>query len=153
MGDYNTQQPYIASYIILRKENKIAFVLRNKTSWMNGYYGLPSGKVEKDENFSQAAVREALEEVGVRIKLSDLKFVHLLQRFEPPGPNSLWVDAIFEADKYEGEPYNAEPEVHSELAWLDPKNLPENVIPSVKFLIEQIEAGNTYSEFGWASKT
>lgn len=56
---YATATPYIASFVILRKAGKIAFVLREHTKWMNGYYGLPSGKVEKNEAFSAAAIREA----------------------------------------------------------------------------------------------
>jgi len=38
---------------------------------------------------------------------------------------------------------------YSELAWLDVNNLPENVIPSVKFVIENIAAGKQFSEYGW----
>ena len=41
---YDTQAPFIAAFVILRRENTVAFVLRSHTSWMNGFYGLPSGK-------------------------------------------------------------------------------------------------------------
>lgn len=143
---YNTATPYIASYVILRKNGKIAFVLRENTAWMNGYYGLPSGKVENGETYLQAAVREAKEEAGVDIKAADLQPVHTIHRKEP---EMTWVDVYFEATKWQGEPYNAEPHVHSELAWLDPKKLPKNVISSVKYALEQIEAGVTYAEYGW----
>lgn len=143
---YDTAQPYIASYLILRKDDKIAFVLRSNTSWMNDYYGLVSGKVEKGESYLQAAVREGKEEAGVVIDQKDLSHVLTMHRLE--GEDNHWVDVFFEPSKYEGEPYNAEPHMHSALAWLDPKNLPENVIPSVRFAIEQIEKGNVYCEYG-----
>jgi 8-oxo-dGTP diphosphatase len=126
----------------------MAFVLRSNTSWMNGFYGLPSGKVEKGESFSLAAAREALEEIGIKIKPAKLKFVHVAQRKEG-GKASDWVDIFFEAVEYEGEVVNAEPDVHSEVVWFDPANLPEKIIPSLKFAVEQIEAGKMYSEFGW----
>lgn len=145
MTKYDTSTPYIASYLIIRRKGKIAFVLRTNTGWMNNYYGLPSGKVEIGENFSLAVIREGLEEIGVKVKLEDLKFVHLMHRKEETD----WVDAYFEAVKYEGEPYNAEPDIHGEMVWLDPKNLPDNVVPSVKQAIEQIDSGNFYSEYGW----
>lgn len=41
---------------------------------MDGYFGVPAGKVEYHETFSQAAVRESLKEAGVTITESDLQF-------------------------------------------------------------------------------
>ena len=148
---YNTAQPHIASYVLVRKNGKIAFVLRSNTDWMNNFYGLPSGKVEKGESYSAAAAREAKEEIGIDIDPSDLTAVHICHRYEPSSQANDWVDTFFEAAKWKGEPFNAEPEIHSKLEWLDLKNLPDNVIISVKYVLEQIEAGQTYSEYGWNS--
>lgn len=118
---------------------------------MDNYYGLPSGKVEKNEAFVAAAIREAKEEIGIVIKSGDLRHVLTMHRKKPKDNDNEWVDMFFEVGSYEGEPYNAEPHIHSELAWLDIHNLPENVIPNVKEALKQIEAGNTYCEFGWAT--
>ena len=142
---YDTATPRIASYVLVRKNGKMAFVLRENTSWMNDHYGLPSGKVEKNESYTVAAMREAREELGIDVAVEDLRFVHIMHRNE----GADWVDLFFEATKWKGEPVNAEPHMHSELAWLDPKNLPERMIPSVRFAIGQIERGKAFSEFGW----
>lgn len=146
---YDTATPYIASYIILRSEGKLAFVLRSHTGWMNGYYGLPSGKVEKGETYIQAAVREAKEEAGVDVKVSDLRQVLTMHRKDHQYPDNNWIDVYFEALKWEGEPRNAEPDIHGELVWHSLDDLPENVIPSVKAALQHIEAGTNYAEFGW----
>lgn len=146
---YDTATPYIASYVILRDGNKVAFVLRENTSWMNGYYGLPSGKVENHEPFTLAAVREAKEEVGIDVKPSDLRHILTVHRQNADDAARYWVDVYFEVDDWQGEVVNAEPHMHSEVAWLDLENLPENVIPSVRFAMEQITAGNLYCEYGW----
>ncbi len=146
---YDTATPYLASFVIIRnKEGKIAFVLRSNTGWMNGFYGLPSGKVEKVESFADAVAREAKEEAGITFDPKNAKFVHIMHRYTPPEPSD-WVDVFFEVSNYEGEAYNAEPDVHGELVWLDPTNLPKNVIPAVKQAIGYIEEGIRYSEFGW----
>jgi 8-oxo-dGTP diphosphatase len=143
---YDIATPYTAVFIVFRKQDKIAFLLRSNTDWMNGHYGLPAGKVEKDESFRAAAVREAKEEVGVAIKPEDLKFVFVTYRHEE---SSDWINIVFEALTWEGDLYNAEPDVHGELVWFDPKDLPENMVPSVRIAIEHIEAGDSYAEYGW----
>jgi ADP-ribose pyrophosphatase YjhB (NUDIX family) len=143
---YDTAAPYIACFVLLRDGDRIAFVLRENTAWMNGYYGLPSGKVEWGEPFTIGAIREAKEEVGVDIKPEHLRHALTLHRHSD---KTDWVDVFFEVDTWHGEVINAEPNVHSEVTWLDSKNLPDNVVPGVAYAIEQIAAGNNYAEFGW----
>lgn len=143
---YDTQAPYIACFAILRRGNKVAFVLRENVSWMAGFYGLPAGKVEKNEPYTAGAIREAKEEIGVDIDPKNLKFAHTQHRH---GEDMDWVDVYFEAEKWDGEPFNAEPNVHSELAWLDMASLPDNVVPPVRFALAAIDRGEKYSEYGW----
>lgn len=146
--NYDTAQPYIASYIILKnKQGQVAFVLRSNTKWMNGFYGLPAGKVEKDESFSACAIREAKEEVGVSIDPNDLRQTLTMHRYEKDQND--WVDLFFVATQWSGEPYNAEPNVHSELSWFGMNELPENIVPNVRDALEQIEKGITYREYNW----
>jgi mutator protein MutT len=143
--NYPTATPRVASFIIIRKGNKVAFVLRGNIDYMAHHYGLPSGKLEKDETCTQAAVREAKEEIGITIAENDLTFAHVVHRSE----GSDWIDMYFEVAKWEGEPHNAEPEKHDELAWLDNDNLPDNVVPAVKIVLEKIAKGEVFSQYGW----
>src|SRR2546430_1308799 len=100
---FGTARPYAACYVILRRDNKVAFVLRHNAGWMNGYYGLPAGKVEVAENFRAGAVREAKEEVGITIAPSSLTHALTVHRL---GDDKLeWVDVYFEVTEWEGEPY------------------------------------------------
>lgn len=140
------ETPYTAVYMIFRQGNNVAFLLRSNTGWMNGHYGLVAGRVDKGEPFSLAAVREAKEEVGVNIDPEDLLPKVLIHRKEP---DSIWVDVVFEVLKWDGELYNAEPDKHGELVWFDPEQLPENMVRSVRFYVEQYLAGNSYAEYGW----
>ena len=146
MKKYSTATPYIACFVLLRDGDKLAFVLRENTSWMNGYYGLPAGKVEWGESYTTGAIREALEEVGVTIKPESLHHALTLHRH---GENSDWVDVLFEVDEWEGEVVNAEPHVHAEVAWLNINNLPDNIIPPIRYALEQIKRGHSYAEYGW----
>jgi len=143
---YDIATPYTACYGIFRQNGNVAFLLRTNTPWMNDHYGLPAGKVEHNEAFIAAMVREAKEEIGVTIAPKDISHALTMHR---KSADLLWVDVYFDITKWSGEPYNAEPNVHGALEWFDPKNLPQNVIPSVRAALEAIAAGETYCEFGW----
>jgi ADP-ribose pyrophosphatase YjhB (NUDIX family) len=135
-----------SAYVLFRDGNKLAFLKRSGTDWMNGYYGLPAGRVDERESFTQAAIREAKEEVGVTLIPENLKPVLTWQRRSKDGD---WVDVVFEATQWEGELTNAEPDVHSELVWLDMDNLPENVIPDLVQMFNHLATGDVLYEMGW----
>lgn len=150
MGKYSTAAPYIACYVLLRDGDRIACVLRQNTDWMNGYYGLPAGKVEWGEPYTLGAIREAKEEAGVDIKPEHLRHALTVHRHSQDD-NTDWVDVYFEVDEWKGEVINAEPHMHAEVVWLDINNLPSNVIPAVRSALECISQGQTYAEHGWPS--
>ena len=153
---YDTARPYCACYVILRRSDELAFVLRKNTGFYDGYWGLPAGKLEYHETFRTGAVREALEEAGVKIKEDDLEFAHVAYRHsldEGGVKNNFmhWVDIYFEAESWEGEPYNAEAEKAEKLEWLDFNNLPDNILPAQLDALKAIHRGEKYSENGWES--
>lgn len=150
MTTYATQTPYLASFVILEnKEGKIALVLRTGTGWMDDHYGLPSGKVEVNEFFAHAAIREAKEEVGVEIEPEDLLYVMAQHYIEKEDPKNCWVNVFYKVKKWRGDPYNAEPDKHGELTWSSPDTLPNNMVPAVRHALEQIGEGKSYCEFNW----
>lgn len=138
--------PYTAVYLIFKKDDKYALVLRTNTHWMNGHYCLPSGRVEKNESFHKAAIREGKEEAGVDFTADNLKLVITSHRTHP---DSTWVDTVFEVTDWEGEIFNAEPDVHGELIWRAADDLPENMVPGSKLFIEKYISGENYVEQGW----
>ena len=146
MKQYNTARPYSAAYVLIERDGKYLFVRRANTTWMDGYYGLPAGKVEKFEGFRAAAVREAKEEVGVIIQPEDIEFVLAFWRHEEDEPDMEWCDIVFRAKVWEGEPYNAEPHMHDEIAWLPKANLPDTIVPSLHVMLDHIAKGKTYGE-------
>ncbi len=147
---YDTAQPRIASYMIIKnEEGKIVFLLRSNTGWMDGYYTLPAGKVEIGEAFTDTAIREVLEEVGVTANKDNLKQVLTVHRKEKYTDDNTWVDIYFELTSFRNEPYNAEPTKHGNLAWLDPQNLPKNIVPCVRAAFGFMAEGKKFAEWGW----
>jgi 8-oxo-dGTP diphosphatase len=143
-----------AVYVVFRDGEKILLIKRANTGYRDGYYSLPAGHVGgSDENggesATQAATREAKEEVGVDIEINDLRLVHTLHRVSTdPTPHER-MDLYFEAEKWRGEPKNAEPHKCDEIRWADINDLPKNVIPEVRQALANISHGNPYSDFGF----
>jgi 8-oxo-dGTP diphosphatase len=146
MTSFNTATPRIASYVLLEKDGKYAFLKRSNTGWRDGFYALPAGKVEDDESYVQAAVRELQEELGVTSNATNLSHCLTCHRCED---GSDWVDIIFKINIYEGQPRNAEPNKHSELTWFALDQLPEDITPSLGFMLNEYSNGKTYAEYGW----
>ncbi|MFA6119457.1 MAG: NUDIX domain-containing protein [Parachlamydiales bacterium] len=138
-----------ASYLYLEKNNKILLLKRVNTGYEDGNYSLVAGHVEIGEPFSETIIREAFEESGIKIESKNLKVVHVLHR---KSIDSERVDVFFTTDKWEGKIENKEPNKCSELEWFDINNLPKNIVPYVKFVIEKIKQDVFYSEYGWNEK-
>ncbi|MGF7229225.1 MAG: NUDIX domain-containing protein [Candidatus Saccharibacteria bacterium] len=140
-----------AVYILFRKGDELLLIRRFQTGYNDGKYGLPSGHVDGGEPSEAAAAREALEEVGVVVKLEDLKFVHLMHRQVDPADREgvERMDIFFEATKWDGELTNCEPHKCDELRWSTVAELPENSIVEVAHVLRQIEAGSYYSSFNF----
>lgn len=105
-----------------------------------------AGHVEQGETAKEALVREAKEESGLKVKISDLKLVHIMHR---KGPNNERVDFFFKAQKWQGEPKIMELDRCDDMDWFDLDNLPSNTIDYIKKAIKHIGQKQIYSEFGW----
>ncbi len=67
--------PLAVAIAALLQDGKILFIKRVKGSYI-GFWGLPGGKIEKNEHVSDAAVREIFEETGIKSTfVSHLGFV------------------------------------------------------------------------------
>lgn len=132
-----------ASFLILRKEGKVLLSLRQNTGWSDGLYSVPCGHLELGEMAKSAMVREAEEEIGVRIKPEDLELVLTMM------VTTDWerVNFFFVAEVWQGEIMNMELEKCGGLDWYALDNLPDNVVPYVRKALECIKAGKTYLEY------
>ena len=97
-------------FLLLTAGDRILLALRQGTAYADGYWNLPSGKLELGENAVSAVRRETREEVGIDLPASDLTMaatLHHRNRSEQ-GRIGLVFCARWDADGISA-PTNAEP--------------------------------------------
>lgn len=68
------------------------------------------GRLERDELLDEGALRELLEETGVRVAAPDLEICQTVHYQGSDGARVIGV--VFTAQRRQGQPYNAEPVKH-----------------------------------------
>lgn len=136
----------VAVYLILIKDGKTLLSRRFNTGWMDGKYSLIAGHLDGNETVFDTMIREAFEEAGVKVTKNDLKPVKVLHR---KSGDQEYMDFFFLAEKWEGEPIIKEPNKCDDMSWFPIDNLPENILPYVKNVIENYKDGIPFIESGW----
>lgn len=122
-------------------QRQVLLALRKNTGYADGEYELPGGHVEAGEDLMQAMIREAKEELLIKIKEEDLRIVHILHHYTGDR-----VNYILTTDVYEGIPNIGEPEKCEKLEWFNIQDLPSNTSKKVKKSIQEINQGIFYSK-------
>jgi len=136
-------------YALFIKDGKILLLRRYQTGFEDGNYGLPAGHADGGETFSQALIREVLEEVGVRLDQNHLNFILTMHRWSGDHERA---DFFFLVEYWRGEPKNMEPNKCDDLAWFSLDQLPQNTITYIRAAIHCYRKGEKYCEFGWTYK-
>ena len=92
-----------------------------------------------------AAAREAEEEIGVRIEAQDMVFSSVMHRLD----GEERVDFFVHVYKWQGEPFNAEPEKCDDLLWAEMDQLPANTVPYVRQALKNHWNEIKFDEYGW----
>jgi 8-oxo-dGTP diphosphatase len=119
-----------AAYVVVRRGDEVLLLLRANTGYMDGYWAVPAGHVERGESAIAAAVRELEEEVGLVVDPADMEPVTAMHRTGGNGdPIDERVDFFFTTTKWTGEPRLMEPDKAAGLAWYSLDKLPEPLVP------------------------
>ena len=118
----------ITVHLFFLRENQILISRRFNTGFRDGEYSVPAGHLDGGETVMEAGVREAKEEVGVELNVNDMVFSSVMHRIE----DDERVDFFVHVHKWQGEPFNAEPDKCDDLRWVEINNLPANTVPYVK---------------------
>lgn len=108
-----------ASYVYLLRDDEVLLQCRANTSYMDGHWVAgAAGHVERGETAVEAAVREAFEELGVRVRAEDLTLLTVMHRTDgTDNPIEQRVDWFWSARAWTGEPRICEPSKCADLQW------------------------------------
>ena len=130
------KEKFLSSVYLIIKNDKGEILLQRRqgTKLWPGFLALPAGHIDEKENAYDAVIREAREELGIEISISNIIDTFVVNRRN----KSLmpYYDVYFEINGYTGKIQISEPEKCLELVWCDINNLPEDMID---FEIEAIK--------------
>ena len=133
--------------IILERHGDLLLAERSGTGYADGLLNLPSGKVDPGECVFDAAIREAWEEVAVRIAPAALRPVHVMHYRNPEG--QVRIGWFLATSRWEGDPTNAEPHKCSGIGWYPADQLPAHTVPYNALGIAHYLKGEPISVHGW----
>lgn len=118
----------VAWAVLQRPDERILLARRSNVSYGSGLWGLPGGHVEDNETLPQAAAREALEEIGVRLDPASLSLLGMTRYVDSSGVDIVrGLDVFYLAATWQGE---AQPVSEcSEVGWFSLHDLPPDALP------------------------
>jgi ADP-ribose pyrophosphatase YjhB (NUDIX family) len=134
-----------AVYLFLRDGQKVLLMRRTNTKYQDGNYAVPAGHIDSGELPTEAMIREAKEEIGIVLLPGYLKMVHVSFRPKHDETGDR-IDFFFEADRWQGEVINAEPQKCDDLRWVSLDDLPSNMTPHVKVALLAVDRGEIFSQ-------
>lgn len=138
-----------AAYVLLLRPagsggDEVLLQLRQNTGFMDGHWACAAaGHVEAGESALAAAVREAAEELDVRIEEDRLVPITAMHRTQGTGePVDERVDFFFGCRGWRGEPRRREPTKSADLRWFPLDALPDPVVPHERAVLDAVRAGS-----------
>lgn len=102
---YAYSVPSGGAHFLLR-ENHVLLLQRANTGYEDGNYSVVAGHLDGGESVTQAAIREAYEEVGVHLRSPDLTVAGVMHRLS----NDERIDFFLVATTWSGSVTNQEPD-------------------------------------------
>ncbi|MBI3573098.1 MAG: NUDIX domain-containing protein [Candidatus Kerfeldbacteria bacterium] len=134
-----------AVYLILKRGDAILLTRRQGSGYYDGWYSVPAGHLEAGELPTDCLVREAQEELGIKLRKEDLKLAHVMYRTKHDETGDR-VDYFFSCQKWQGDPRIQEPEKCDDIQWFRRGTLPDNMMHHVRNALDDIARGMVFSE-------
>lgn len=127
----------LVSCCILQKQNKFLVSKRLSSKIFANFWEFPGGKLEKNESFHNAIIRELHEELGIRVKKKSLTNLDIITHKYKK--NEITVLGIFFLNKWSGIVKSREGQ---EIKWLHISEIQElNFLEGSKVILNKLSSG------------
>ena len=131
-----------AAYLVLIRGPEVLLQQRMGTGYMDGHWSFSAaGHVERNESAHAAAIREAHEELGVRVYEADLEAICTVHRRHGERDGGQRVDFFFAVSTWQGEPSVKEPDRSGGIRWVELSALPKPLVPVDAIALEMLRTG------------
>jgi 8-oxo-dGTP diphosphatase len=137
-------------FLILTRHDHVLLALRQGTGFADGMWNLPSGKAETAETAIGAVIREAHEELGIRLSEHEVNFAATVHCRN--SDSDMRVGMFFQAAAKESPcdaPCNAEPHKCAKIAWYPMAMLPSTTMPYSALGVSLYERNRAFGTIGW----
>lgn len=148
MGEHYKTYGAVMLFLLREVNGKTHILLQKRanTGYADGMWDCgTSGHVEDNESMKCAMIREAKEELG--IKIENLHFATFVHKHSANGVN--YYNNYFVCNEYEGIPEIMEKNKCSEIQWFPIEQLPKELLDDRKEALSKYLNGISYSEHGW----
>jgi len=137
--------------LILTAGEDVLLALRQCTGYADGMWNLPSGKLELGEDVVNAVIREAREELGVRLTRDEPHLTAAVHHRNTAGLARVGLVFAVEHDPTRhGEPVNAEPHKCAKIEWVPASLLPSNTYPYTEACVAAFRQRQPLRLSGWS---
>lgn len=146
------QIAHVDVFAILRDDKgRLLLGLRSAQVYAGGTWNLVCGKADEGEDVVTAVLREAREEIGLRLVPDDLRPAAVVHYFVPGGRARVGFAfaAGYDPNRH-GPIRNNEPEKCDELGWFAPDALPSPMLPYSSAILEASQSSLRFSVVGWS---
>lgn len=137
-------KPTISLKVRLILYYKGSILLLKQTKPNGGNYTLVGGNIEDMESAKQTLIRESHEEAGIILKPKDLQLVHVLHKVKKGEQR---IVLYFKAYRWEGELMARETHKFKAVEWFELDQLPTNLTPTIRHVLNAYRKGLLFSKF------
>jgi 8-oxo-dGTP pyrophosphatase MutT (NUDIX family) len=133
----------IVVHTLLLRAGEVLLLRRAGTGYLDGWYALPGGHLQRGEGVVACAMRELQEETGLTATSQ-----HMLPAVVMPyrGNGEQGVNFVMRCDEFRGEPWLAEPDKFDAIGWWRCDALPTPVVPYLARALAMSGSGDWFYE-------